>query len=193
MVNSERGTLCDADNSLLVLIDIQARLVATLPKEASGVLLRNSTIRLEAATLLGIPVLTSEQYPHGLGRTIASIAQGLPTTTQNFEKSAFSCYGSAEFMRTVNTHRRRQIIIAGLETHICVLQTALELNASGLQVFVVADACCSRSPVNYENALSRLRHAGVIVSNTESVLFEWVRDSCHEHFKKISALIRYNT
>lgn len=190
MVTSERSTLCDANNSLLVLVDIQARLIAAMPEEASRVMLRNSTKVLEAATLLSIPVLVSEQYPQGLGRTVASITEGLPSAAQSFEKSAFSCYGSAEFMQAVNTHRRRQVIVVGLETHICVLQTALELHAAGLQAFVVEDACCSRNSLNQQNALLRLRHAGVIVSNTESVLFEWMRHAGHEHFKKISALIR---
>ncbi|MEO5702890.1 MAG: hydrolase [Gammaproteobacteria bacterium] len=190
MVTSERSSLCEADSSLLVLVDIQARLIAAMPEQASSVMLGNTTKLLDAATLLAIPVLVSEQYPQGLGRTVASITQGLPAVAQSFEKSAFSCYGSAEFMRAVNSHGRRQIIVAGLETHICVLQTALELHASGLQVFVIGDACCARNSANGQSALTRLGHAGVIVSNTESVLFEWLRHADHEHFKKISALIR---
>lgn len=189
MVTSERSGLCDAEDSLLVLVDIQARLVAAMPEEPGRQMLRNSTILLEAATLLEIPVIVSEQYPQGLGRTVAGIMQGLPSAAQSFEKSAFSCYGSVEFMQAVNKHRRRQIIVVGLEAHICVLQTALELRATGLQTFVVEDACCSRTASNSHNAFSRLRHAGVIVSNTESVLFEWMRHAGHEHFKKISALI----
>ena len=93
-------------------------------------------------------------------------------------------------METVQRSRRKQIILAGMEAHVCVLQTALELHATGLQIFVVEDAVCSRRMKNKINALARLRQAGVIVTNTESVLFEWLRDAGHEHFKTISALIR---
>ena len=85
---------------------------------------------------------------------------------------------------------RKQIILTGIEAHICVLQTAMDLQNAKYDVFVVNDAVCSRQRENYENALQRLQQAGVIICNTESVLFEWLRDSRHEHFKTISALIR---
>ena len=93
-------------------------------------------------------------------------------------------------MAALQHSRRNQIILAGMEAHVCVLQTALDLHATGMQVFVVEDAVCSRRMRNKTNALARLRQAGVIVTNAESLLFEWLRDARHEHFKKISELIR---
>jgi len=182
--------LCHASESLLLLVDMQARLIAAMPEAARPALLRNNTVLLEAAALLNIPVLISEQYPKGLGKTDSGIMQKLPPAIHSFEKTNFSCYGAGGFMQAVNAHGRRQIIICGLETHVCVLQTALELSSAGLQVFVVEDATCSRNLSNSQNALARMRAADVIVSNTESVLFEWLRDANHEHFKTISALLR---
>lgn len=190
MVAPAQSMLCHASDSVLLLIDIQARLTAATTEESRRLLLRNSAILLEAAMLLEIPVLVSEQYPKGLGRTEVSLAQKFPATIQGFEKTVFACSGADGFMDTVHNHKRRQVIIAGMETHVCVLQTALELKAGDFQVFVAEDATCSRKPQHSLNALQRLRDAGVIVANTESVVFEWLRDANHEHFKKISGLIR---
>lgn len=182
--------LCHAPDSLLVIIDIQARLVATMPEEARRPVLRNSATLLQAASLLQIPVLVSEQYPKGLGKTDSILAQSLPPNTPSFEKTCFSICGADGFMQATNGYERRQIILAGMETHICVLQTALELRATGLQIFVAEDAVCSRTPAHAQNALARLRQAGIIITNTESVIFEWLKDASHEHFKRISATIR---
>lgn len=187
---SEKSILCRASDSLLLLVDIQARLSAAMPEETRRLLLRNSSILLEAATLLDIPILASEQYPRGLGRTEASLAQNFPATLQSFEKVQFSCYAVDDFTQAVHAHQRRQVIIAGMETHVCVLQTALEMHAAGLHVFVAEDATCSRNALHNQNALARLRACGVTVTNTESVVFEWLRHAGHEHFKRISALIR---
>lgn len=187
----KQATLCHASDSLLVMIDIQERLTAAMPEVARRLLLHNSTILLKAASELDIPVLVSEQYPKGLGKTETNLAQQLPTHAQRFEKTCFSACGANDFMQAIDhSLRRRQVILVGMETHVCVLQTALELSARGLQVFVVEDASCSRNPTNAQNALARLRWAGVIVTSTESVLFEWLSDSSHECFKKLSALIR---
>ncbi len=190
MATSPPTTLCDAAGSLLVLVDIQDRLIAAMPEESASLLLRNSTILLQAAVLLGIPVLVSEQSPEKLGRTAASITQHLSPAAQRCAKNSFSCCGSVEFRHALAAHGRRQIIMAGMETHICVLQSALELHASGLQIFIIEDAVCSRTQANSSNALARMREAGITISNTESVLFEWLRNADHEHFKKIAELIR---
>lgn len=190
MATATLSALCDATGSLLVLVDIQNRLVAAMPEESANLLLRNGTILLQAAALLNIPVLVSEQSPGKLGGTVASITQHLPRTAQPCAKTSFSCYGSVEFRDALAAHGRRQIILAGMETHVCVLQSALELHASGLQVFVIEDAVCSRTQANTSNALARMREAGITISNTESVLFEWLRNADHEHFKQIATLIR---
>ncbi len=184
------ATLCSASESLLTVVDTQTKLAAAMPPTKRDEVLRNAAILLQAASLISIPVLLTEQYPKGLGKTEAALTQHLPQGTPVIEKTCFSCSGATGFMEAVRQSQRNQIILAGMEAHVCVLQTALELQSTNTQVFVVEDAICSRRMRNKTNALARLRQAGVIVTNTESVLFEWLRDAQHEHFKKISELIR---
>ena len=169
-----------ADSSLLV-IDVQERLVAAMPARES--MIRATNILLEAATRLEIPVTVTEQYPKGLGSTVAEVAANIPAGATRMEKT---CFSGADAV----AQARPQVVIAGMEAHVCVLQTALELVASGREVYVVADAVCSRGEANYRNALDRMHDAGVIVTNTESVLFEWLRDAAHEQFRALSKLIR---
>jgi nicotinamidase-related amidase len=174
----------------LTVVDTQTKLAAAMPPAERDEVVHNTAILLQAASLLSVPVLLTEQYPKGLGRTEAALIQHLPPATPVIEKTCFSCCGAADFMEAVRHNRRNQIILAGMEAHVCVLQTALGLSAQGLQIFVVEDAVCSRRSENKTNALARLRQAGIVVTNTESVLFEWLRDANHEHFKTISAFIR---
>lgn len=182
--------LCSASESTLVIVDTQMRLAAAMPDGMRERVLSNSGILLQTAALLNIPVLVTEQYPKGLGHTEPTVARHLSAQAQHFEKTCFSCCGVPGFMDMLHEFARRHIVLAGMETHVCVLQTALELNDAGNQVFVAEDAVCSRAEAHHHNALARLRQAGVIVSNTESVLFEWLRDASHAHFKQVSALIR---
>ena len=144
---------------------------------------RATGILLEAAGRLGIPVWVTEQYPKGLGCTVAEVAAKVPPGSTRVEKTSFSACASLPLTRP-------QVVLAGMEAHVCVLQTALELAAAGRDVFVVADAVCSRAEANYSNALTRLQMAGVVVTNTESVIFEWLRDASNEHFRTLSKLIR---
>jgi nicotinamidase-related amidase len=173
--------LARAADSALVVVDIQERLAAVMPARAAVV--RATGILLDAAALLGIPVLVSEQYPKGLGATVPEVAGKLPKGATRVGKTAFSACGALPLTRP-------QAVIAGMEAHVCVLQTALEMAAAGREVFVVADAVCSRSEANYANALTRMQAAGVVVTNLESVLFEWLRDAAHEQFRAVSKLIR---
>lgn len=182
--------LCRAGDSLLVLVDTQTRLSAVMPDTVRERLLHNSGILLQAATLLNIPLLVTEQYPRGLGNTEAGLAALLPPQTVPIEKTCFSCCATAGFMDTLNASGRAQVILTGMETHVCILQTALELRRAGREVFVIEDAVCSRTEGHHQNALARLRHSDVAVTNTESVLFEWLRDATHAEFKNISRLIR---
>lgn len=182
--------LCDDSESILVIVDTQTRLAAAMPEAARARVTGNSGILLQAAALLNIPVLVTEQYPKGLGHTEPAVARRLPVQARHFEKNCFACTGAAGFMDALRGLARRQVVLAGMETHVCVLQSALELKDAGSQVFVVEDAVCSRAEANHHNALARLRGAGIIVSNTESVLFEWLRDASHAQFKQVSALIR---
>jgi len=182
--------LCNADNSYLVLIDIQTRLTSAMPVKVLARLKRNINILLQSAKTLSIPVLSTEQYPEGLGPTEPEIVELLPENTLRFEKTCFSCTGDRQFLKHLKEDGRRQVILVGIEAHVCVLQTAIQLVEEGYQVFVVADGICSRQRENYEASLNRMSRAGVTICNTESVLFEWLRDAKHEHFKKLSHLVR---
>ena len=182
--------LCNAENSCLVLIDIQTRLTSAMPVKVLARLKRNINILLQSAKTLSIPVLSTEQYPEGLGPTEPEIVELLPDSTLKFEKTCFSCTGARQFLKHLKEDGRRQVILVGIEAHVCVLQTAIQLIAEGYQVFVVADGICSRQRENYEASLNRMSRAGVTICNTESVLFEWLRDAKHEHFKKLSHLVR---
>ena len=180
--------LADAENSQLLILDIQERLAGAMPEADMAQMLKVSQRLLEAAQLLGIPVLHTEQYPRGLGPTVQSLASAMNASPAHFEKTSFSCCSATGF--TERAKQRQQIIICGMETHVCVLQTALELHAQGKTVFVVEDGVISRDPEHKRNALRRMAAQGIIISNNESVLFEWLRDAKHEHFKTLSALLR---
>jgi isochorismate hydrolase len=182
--------LCNADNSCLVVIDIQTRLTSAMPIKVLARLKRNINILLQGADKLSIPVLTTEQYPKGLGPTEPEIVDLLPEHALNFEKTCFSCTGSEKFMQQLKETGRKQIIIAGIEAHVCVLQTAIQLIAEDYQVFASADCICSRHRENYEASLKRMRQAGVVICNAESVLFEWLRDAKHDNFKELSQLVQ---
>ena len=145
---------------------------------------------LEAAGLLKVPRCFTEQYPKGLGPTEEPVKARLGEFATRFEKTAFSCCGAEGFSAMLGNLARRQVVISGMEAHVCVLQTALDLKAEAYEVFVVEDAVCSRNPANRDNAMNRLRAAGVVVANTESVCFEWLRDASNEHFRAIAKLVR---
>ncbi len=182
--------LATATHCQLLVVDIQERLARAMPESVLQQAVHNSSILLQAANLLQLPVLHTEQYPKGLGATLNGIAAHLPDACQHFEKTAFSCCATEGFNACLTSNGRSQVVITGMETHVCVLQTALDLQASGQQVFVVADAVCSRHHFNHLNALARMQAAGVSIVSTESILFEWLRDASHEHFKTLSRLIR---
>jgi nicotinamidase-related amidase len=172
----------------LVIIDVQTKLSTAMPTEGMQQLLKNTQILAQAAQLLAIPTVVTEQYPQGLGATLTEIKQYCESV-EAVAKTAFSACAEPRFNQQL--HRDRpQIIITGMEAHICVLQTALDLVAMGKQVFVVDDAIISRSSENKANAVARMRDVGCVVTNTESVLFECLAHAQHEAFKTLSKLIR---
>jgi len=175
--------LARAADSALIVIDIQERLAAAMAPEALAGVVRSASILLEAAGRLGAPVIVTEQYPKGLGRTLPALREKFPAGVELVEKTCFSAAAAA-------ATNRAQLVLVGMEAHVCVLQTALECAAAGKQVFLVEEGCCSRDARNHANAVERMRTAGVIVTNAESVVFEWLRDARHEHFKAVSALVR---
>jgi nicotinamidase-related amidase len=188
--DSVKRALVDPADCALLVIDVQARLSAVMPEACRGQLFTNGSRLLRAASILRIPVLQSEQYPKGLGTTEPQLAVELPDTAQKFVKTCFSCYGATAFPEACRELDRRQIVAFGIETHVCVLQSVFDLANAGHQVFVVEDAVCSRRLEHHRNGIERMRSAGIAITNVESVLFEWLRDAEHEHFKAIAKLIK---
>ena len=172
------------------MIDIQTSLTAAMPGKVLDRLKRNTILLINTAGLLSIPVLATQQYPQGLGPIEPQINEVLPPDSLHFEKTSFSCIAAGNFMQELKKLGKKQVIVTGIEAHVCVLQTAIDLNNSGHDVFVVIDAISSRHRENYENAIQRLQQAGITTCNTESVIFEWLKDASHEHFKTISAMIK---
>jgi nicotinamidase-related amidase len=182
--------LLTADKSLLVIIDLQSKLSAAMPEQLAHLTTQNVGKLIDAANALDIPMLVTEQYPQGLGATEEIIVSKLPLSTPIFDKTGFSCCASADFCEALLTSERRQVILVGQETHVCILQSAFELMQRGHQVYVVEDAVSSRNAAHQQNALQRLRQHGVTIVNYESVLFEWLQNSAHPQFKAISAWVR---
>lgn len=178
-----------SDRSILVIIDIQQKLAAAMPRADRERVIARNAVLLAASEALSVPVLVTEQYPKGLGPTEEAVRDRLPAATRFVEKTAFSAARVDAFSRTLEASGRKQVLLTGMETHICVLQTALDLCHQGYRVHVLEDAVCSRSLLNHDNALQRLRHAGVIISNVESALFEWLGDASHPEFKALAKLI----
>ncbi|MCB5188857.1 hydrolase [Methylobacillus caricis] len=180
--------LAQADQSQLIIIDMQEKLAAAMPEDSMQAVIRNCSILIQAARLLEVPTVYTEQYPKGLGPTLASL-QTLLENIPRIEKMAFSCHAVPAFRSQLTTDRP-QLVLTGMETHICVLQTAMDLHKSGHQVLIVEDAVLSRTAANKANAMERLRQAGIVVSNTESIVFEWLGRAEGEAFKQISRLVR---
>jgi nicotinamidase-related amidase len=177
-----------ASTSQLVVIDIQPKLCGVMDADSVQSVINNTALLLQAARLCEVPVIATEQYPQGLGETSPEIKLHLDPV-QPIAKTAFSACDEPKFNQ--HLHRDRpQVVITGMEAHICVLQTALDLLAAGKQVFIVEDAIISRKENNRANAVARMRQAGCIITNTESVLFEHLRNAQHPAFKTISKLIR---
>ena len=181
---------CLGESSVLLMIDIQQRLGQAMPAKVLKRVVSNSTLLADAAKLLGVPIFYTEQYPQGLGPTLEELAAMLPSTAARFEKTAFSSLGAPEFAAALAALNRSQVIVVGMEAHVCVLQTALDLASRDYDVYVIEDAVCSRRLENYQNALDRLRQSHITVASAESVVFEWLVDARHEHFKSLQAQLR---
>jgi nicotinamidase-related amidase len=174
-----------AADSVLVVVDVQDKLLAKMPTAAA--LVASVGFVLDVANLLNIPVRATEQYPKGLGPTTAEVARRLPQPVP--AKTAFSCCGAAEFVTDLRATGRRTVVLVGMETHVCVGQTALDLLADGFTVFIPVDATSSRFEVDHATALRRLERAGAELTTAEAVAFEWVRDAAHPQFKAVSKLV----
>ena len=176
--------LMKRNESLLLVIDVQEHLapVTDNPREV----IDGSAKLVSVAGELKIPYIITEQYPKGLGQTMIDVRKAAGEEYHYFEKLEFSCLQNAEIMEQIKKSGKKQIIITGVETHICVLQTAIDLQKAGYDVFVVSNACSARDPLQNIIAFQRLLRNGVDVVSTEIVIFEWLEKAGTEEFKSIS-------
>ena len=181
-------TILSSDNSLVLIIDVQEKLLNAVFNKFS--VEKNSKIIANAAKLLNIPVILTEQYPKGLGNTVAGIKEILPEDAQYYEKTTFSALDNLEVLNAIKESGRKQIVLYGIETHICVSQTAAALSSLGYEVYAVSDACGSRAECEYLAGLSRMKDNGAQLVTTEIALFEWLRGAKHPSFKEIQSLIK---
>jgi hypothetical protein len=153
----------------------------------ANALVRDIGFLIDAARLLDLPVQATEQYPKGLGPTVPDLARRLP---QRPDKTAFSCCAVPSVVETFRRAARPKVVLAGIEAHVCVLNTALDLLALGFRVYVAADAVASRQAVDRKFALRRLEQAGAVLTTAEACVFEWVGGAGHPQFKAVSALVQ---
>lgn len=177
--------MLNTDNSLFLLIDIQDRLVGMLKNREE--IAKNNSILAKTAKILNVPVVVTEQYPQGLGATIFEVREYV-NSENTFEKTAFSAF--EEIKSKLEKLGRKKIILTGIETHICVYQTARTLLDAGYEVYVVKNACSSRSSKDYRTALELMRDYGAKLTCVETVLFELLGSSKNPHFKEVQALIK---
>jgi nicotinamidase-related amidase len=179
----------ERDKAVLVVIDVQEKLCVAMDEGVLKQLVKNIGILLDSAAELNIPVLVTEQYVKGLGATLPELKEK-GTAAACSEKMTFSCCGSTEFVDALKATGRTQVIISGMETHVCVLQTVIELREAGLDVHVVKDAVMSRSKQNWQTAIQAMTLAGAVPTCTESVVFQLLKVAGTDEFKKLSKLVR---
>ncbi len=176
----------EKDNSLLLIIDIQEKLVRALDKD---VIVKNSEKIVKAANILNIPVVITQQYPKGLGETIPEIKNNLGTSSF-IDKTSFNACLEEGFLDLLKLYGKKQIVICGIETHICVHQTAAALINEGYEVYVAKDVCASRRKYEFKQGIDIMQQNGAKISCLEIILFEWLKTAKNPDFKEIQALIK---
>jgi nicotinamidase-related amidase len=188
--SGERGVrspeLMSAADTALLVIDVQERLVPAIAGQKRVVW--NIRRLIDGAMILGLPVLATEQYPAGLGPTVPELAQRIPGPIPS--KLSFSCSGCPGLFDSIAARGTSRLLVCGIEAHVCVAQSVLDLLASGWRVYVGVDAVGSRFDVDYRTALSRLDASGATLTTTEAALFEWCQVAGTPEFKQISQLVR---
>jgi nicotinamidase-related amidase len=179
-------TLLEAAETAVLVVDMQEKL---LPKiRGAEAITRNAAFLLDAAKLLDVHLVATEQYPKGLGPTVAEISKRLPAKRP--EKTGFSCAcvkGLTDELRKLDKFR---VVLIGIETHVCVLNTALDLIADDFWVYLPVDALGSRYALDHETAIRRMEAAGAVLTTVETTVFEWLKDAKHPRFKEASGLVQ---
>lgn len=181
----------DPARSLLVVVDVQEKLVPVMAEEQMTALSRAANILLEAARTLSVRVLATEQYPQGLGRTIAPLSEKLSSLgVSPIAKTTFSACGEPAFLRALHAPLPRHAVVLGMETHICVIQTVRDLVALGIDVHVPMDGVASRRADHRDAGLGLCARAGAAVTTAETVAFDWLGQAGGDAFKAVSRLVR---
>lgn len=175
------------DNTTALFIDIQERLFPAMNEKDT--LLKNVKMLIEGLNILGIPSAFTQQYTKGLGETLEDIRLLVPGFAF-IEKTDFSCFGAEEYTTFLQHHQSKTVILCGIEAHVCVLQTAVDLKEAGYLPIVVTDCITSRSPISKESAIDRFRYENIITTTCESILFELTRSAKAEEFRAISKLVK---
>ena len=168
-----------------MVVDLQEKLLAKMRHR--DLIVANAVRLVQAGKAIGMPVYCTEQYPQGLGATVEPLAELLPT---RWSKTMFHAASVSPFLELLHGGRIAHITLTGIEAHVCVAQTALELLGLGYQVQIPVDAVASRAKLDWEVAMRRLERAGAVITTTEAVLFEWIESSDHPQFKVISNLVK---
>ncbi|MBY6204377.1 hydrolase [Halomonas denitrificans] len=177
----------DPDRSQLVVVDVQGRLARLMHE--SEAMIRAQSILVRSCRLLDVPVTWAEQLPDKLGATVDELQDPL-AGLEPCAKSSFGCLGDEALRQRILDSNREQVLLCGIETHVCVWQTAAALLREGREVHVIADAVSSRSADNKATGLLRLRDAGAVISNVEMALFELMRDATHPRFREVTKLLK---
>jgi nicotinamidase-related amidase len=177
--------LMNAVDTGLLVVDAQEKLLAVIPDRPR--IVWNIRRLLDAAAILGVPIAGTEQYPDKLSRTVPELKQRIGHAP---DKLAFSACVCGEIFERWSSDARNRVLLCGIETHVCVAQTAFDLTAAGFTVYVAVDAVGSRQKIDQETALRRMESAGIILTTTEAAMFEWCRTAGTPEFKQISALAK---
>lgn len=179
--------MLNTENSVLLIIDIQERLVGMLEKDT---IVSKSCALANAARILGVDTIVTEQYPKGLGSTIAPLKEAIGNNARYFEKTAFSALNEEGVEAALHKTGKKHVIICGIEAHICVYQTAMDLISKGYEVSLVTDASASRNKFEFKTGVELMRQNGVNITCVEIVLFELLKTAKNPNFKEVQALIK---
>ena len=179
--------MLEIETTCLVIIDVQGKLAQLMFEKDS--LFKNIQILIKSAKLLNIPILWCQQQPKAIGVTISEISN-LLTDDMPIDKACFSCFGSEEFKKKLQQIKREQVLLCGIEAHVCVYQTAVELMKAGKEVHLITDAVSSRREVNKKVAIKRMLAEGIKISSTEMAIFELLKTAEHPQFKQIAMLVK---
>lgn len=189
MMQDEIGKFwLDREKAILVVVDVQQRLVPSMDPGVYEKVLRNIDFLVRGAGLLDVPVLATEQYPKGLGATVQELSGACAEKV--IEKLSFGCCGEPAFRDHLRALARTQVIVTGMEAHVCVYQTVLGLLEAGYRVHLVRDAICARGKIDYQASLDNAARAGAVITTSETAIFQLLRTAAAPEFKTVSSLVK---